>query len=152
MYVGYGLCTPNHQINSRDNLLELGRIWSHHYLEQKCLAVLSTHPDYRGFSLPSFHKSLFAYTLWISCCKVLAEMPVSFFFFIPNIWSCVDTFFPLKPIFLFSASWREGLDEVGLKTLGWDSYSGLTRQKKLLSPGSWHAFSFDKMSNILRQE
>lgn len=40
MHVGYALCMPKPQIKSRGNVLELERIWSHHYLQQKRSAVL----------------------------------------------------------------------------------------------------------------
>ena len=36
----YALCMPKPQIKSRGNVLELERIWSHHYLQQKRSAVL----------------------------------------------------------------------------------------------------------------
>lgn len=101
MHVVAALCMLKPQIKIRDNLLELERIWSHHYLQQKHLAVL----------LSIFHDTTApTLALWISLFPdftqifllilsafVVAEKPVSSFFALV-FGQMLKQIFYLKPI------------------------------------------------------
>lgn len=137
------------QNKSRDNLLELEWMWRHHYLQQKHLAVLlgifhnipaptlapgvSLFPDFTQVCLPRLSVFVVAESL----------QKASFFLFYPSIWSNFETEFFSSSSFSLFALLRRKFDEMGLKTLGWESHSGITAQKKLLTPGlQRHTFSF----------
>lgn len=106
MCIVTALCKLKPQIKIRDNLLELELIWSHHYLQQKHLAVLlsifrnttapthalgiSLFPDFTQVSLPTLSAFVVA---------VLEEKPVSSFFILVFGQMLEQIFFfPLKPI------------------------------------------------------
>lgn len=125
MHVVAALCMLKPQIKIRDNLLELEWIWSHHYLQQKHLAVL----------LSIFHNTTApTLDLWVSlfpdftqvCLLILSTFVVaeklSFFFFHPSIWSNVQTdFFPkahLAFLHFLEGRWDRPQD-TGMGKLQW---------------------------------